>query len=374
MTPAPNGQTMEGSVDNWRGKRVAITGVCGTVGRELLAQVCRMELSEVIGLDNNESELFFVGEEFRGLSGARFSLGDVRDRDTLVRKLEGVDVVLHAAAFKHVTLCEESPRDAVKTNILGTQNVIDAALQNGVSRVVFTSSDKAVNPTSVMGTSKLMGERLMTAAHAVRRDDFPIFASTRFGNVLGSRGSVIPIFKKQIADGGPVTVTHPDMTRFIMTLKQAVALVLKSVFLAHGGEVFVTKMPVVRIPDLARAMIEELAPRYGFAPESIEVEIIGVKPGEKMYEELMNDEETRRTLELEDYFVVTPAFKSIYHPSSESYPGLIRDSLDEPFNSANMTPMSSGELKAFLRLNRLLDDPSTAEIDDGRNVAAVTQS
>lgn len=338
----------------WQGKSVLITGVCGTVGHELLRQVVEMRPAEILGIDNNESELFFVAEEFKQHRNTRFTLGDMRDAESLAKKLNGIDVVLHAAALKHVILCEESPRDAIQTNILGTQNVIDAALENGVERVVFTSSDKAVNPTSVMGTSKLMGERLMTAANALRRDSKPIFASTRFGNVLGSRGSVIPLFRKQIADGGPVTLTHEGMTRFIMTLEDAVRLVLESVFLARGGEVFVTKMPVVRIPDLAAVMIEELAPVFGHDSDRVEITVIGTKPGEKLYEELMNEEETRRTVELERYFVVTPAFKSIYNAVDYRYPGQIQDEIGDPYNSANMRPMGKDELRHYLTGHGLL--------------------
>ena len=208
-------------------------------------------------------------------------------------------------------MCEESPRDAIQTNIVGTQHVIDAALSRGVRRVIFTSSDKAVNPTSVMGTSKLMGERLMTAASATGRSDGTIFASTRFGNVLGSRGSVIPLFHRQIAAGGPVTLTDLGMSRFIMSLAEAVRLVIESMFLATGGEVFVTKMPVVRIADLASVMIEELAAVHGFEPGQMQTRVIGVKAGEKMYEELLNEEEVRRTLELERYYVVKPALATV---------------------------------------------------------------
>lgn len=340
----------------WQDKRVLITGVCGTVGRELLRQVVEQGPAEVIGLDNNESELFFMVEEYRAKPQVRLYLGDMRDRDKLVRAMHGIDVVLHAAALKHVILCEESPRDAVQTNILGTQNVIDAALENGVERVIFTSSDKAVNPTNVMGTSKLMGERLMTAANAVRRGDKPIFASTRFGNVLGSRGSVIPIFKRQIAAGGPVTLTDPAMTRFIMSLEDAVRLVMESVFMARGGEVFVTKMSVLRIADLAQVMIEELAPRYGHGPEEVQVKVIGSKAGEKLYEELMNDEETRRTLELERYFVVVPAFKSLYNSVEYMYPGVEPGGgVQRPYNSANEKPMTQDDLRGYLRRNRLLE-------------------
>lgn len=331
-----------------------ITGVCGTVGAELLRQVVGSAPEEVLGIDNNESELFFVGESYKQHRNARFSLCDVRDAAALARKMEGIDVVIHAAALKHVVLCEESPRDAIQTNIQGTQNVIDAALKNDAERVIFTSSDKAVNPSSVMGTSKLMGERLMTAANAMRRDHRPIFASTRFGNVLGSRGSVIPLFKRQIADGGPVTLTHRSMSRFIMTIEDAVRLVLESVFIARGGEVFVTKMPVLCISDLARVMIEELAPVHGHDPTDIEVAVIGTKPGEKMYEELMNEEETRRTIELDRYFVVTPAFKSIYKTIDYEYDSVVRASVGEPYNSSTMAPMAVEELRVYLRTHGLL--------------------
>lgn len=340
----------------WRDKKVLITGVCGTVGKELLRQVVSREPAEVIGLDNNESDLFFLGETYRAFSQVRFYLGDVRDRDNLMHKMRDMHLVLHSAALKHVILCEQSPREAVQTNILGIQNVIDAASANGVERVLFTSSDKAVNPTNVMGTSKLMGERLMTAANAQRRSDGPIFASTRFGNVLGSRGSVIPLFKRQIAQGGPVTLTDPRMTRFIMTLPEAVRLVMDSTFLARGGEVFVTKMPIVRIADLAEVMIEELAPRYGYAPGRIEVKVIGSKSGEKLYEELINDEETRRTVELPRYFVVLPAFKSIYEPVEYTYPDMSRVNLDTPYNSATGPAMSRAELREFLHVHHLLDE------------------
>src|SRR5262249_36498176 len=161
----------------------------------------------------------------------------------------------------------------IHANILGTQNVIDAAMKVGVERLLLMSSDKAVNPTNVMGTSKLMAERLVSAASARAHPGKQVFASTRFGNVLGSRGSVIPLVMRQIRAGGPVTVTDPEMTRFIMTLDEAVRLVMDSLFLARGGEIFVTKMPVLRVGDLAEVMIEELAPTFGHRPADIAIEI-----------------------------------------------------------------------------------------------------
>jgi FlaA1/EpsC-like NDP-sugar epimerase len=331
---------------------VFITGPCGTVGRELIRQILAQDPAEVVGLDNNESELFFLQQEYRDRPEIRLYLGDVRDKSALQRRTKGVDVLLHTAALKHVELCEHSPRDAVLTNIVGVQNVIDAATENGVKRVLFTSSDKAVNPTSVMGTSKLMGERLMTAASEPSGGG-PIFASTRFGNVLGSRGSVIPLFANQIRKGGPVTLTDPGMSRFIMTLTEAVALVSESVFLARGGEVFVTKMPVLRIEDLARAMIAELAPRHGFSPDEIAVEVVGSRPGEKMYEELLNEEEKRRTLELERFFIVRPAIEGGAAP--EDYPDVLATGREHAYNSASETPMSAEDVRRYLVSHSLLE-------------------
>lgn len=341
---------------DWKGRRVLITGVCGTVGGEILRQLIDQGPDEVLGIDNNESELFFLGQTYgAGPAGVRFTLGDVRDAPTLHRAMEGVDVVLHAAAFKHVHLCEQSPRDAIQTNVLGVQNIIDAAEANGVERVIFTSSDKAVNPTSVMGTSKLMGERLFTAADSRRRGPGPVFASTRFGNVLGSRGSVIPLFHRQISEGGPLSLTDRSMTRFIMTLREAVRLVMDSVFLARGGEVFVTKMPVVRIEDLAHVMVEELAPRYGVAPGDVEIRIIGAKPGEKMYEELLNDEEVRRAVELERYFLIRPAIPPIFRDAALEAPEGALGPVDRAYHSANEAPMGRDELRTYLREHRLLE-------------------
>ncbi|WP_029897004.1 SDR family NAD(P)-dependent oxidoreductase [Desulfohalovibrio reitneri] len=344
-------------------KRVLVTGACGTIGARLVEHLLRdHKVAELVGIDNNESELFFSEQRHAARPGVSFRLADVRDRDTLGRVMEGADVVFHTAAFKHVVMCEHSPFEATQTNIIGVQNVVHAALRCGVERVIFTSSDKAVNPTNVMGTSKLMGERLMTAANLSGRGGRPVFASTRFGNVLGSRGSVIPIFSEQIRRGGPVTLTDPEMTRFIMSEEQAVRLVVDSATLARGGEIFVTKMPVIRIIDLAEVMIRELAPRFGHDPEDVGIETIGVKPGEKMYEELMSHEETRRAVELEDYFAVLPAFRGLFKDIEYDHPGLLSETVDNPYNSQNETPLDQEELRRFLLDNDLLAE-AEREVD-----------
>lgn len=345
--------------NSWKGKSILITGVCGTVGSELLSQLSKLEYGHICGIDNDETGLFFLGQQYSSATNIEFFLCDLRDKDGLNRVFKGIDVVLHAAALKHVGLCERSPRDAVATNIDGMMNIIDAAEYNGVQRLIFTSSDKAVNPTNVMGTTKLMGERLITAANAHRRNEHDtIYASTRFGNVLGSRGSVIPLFKKQIAMGGPVTLTDNSMTRFIMTLKDAVSLVLESAFMARGGEVFVTKMPIIKIADLASVMIEMLAPKYGYDPKDIEIDIIGSKPGEKMYEELLSDEEVRRTIELDNFFTVMPAFKGIYQNITYDYGGVVQTHVERPYNSAIEPALSRSELIEYLKTHELLEEVS----------------
>lgn len=336
-------------------KRVLVTGACGTVGNELVRQLLNTQkVAELIALDNNESELFALEQQIGEFDRASFFLADVRDRDRLRDKMKGIDWVFHAAAFKHVLQCERSPFEAVQTNILGVQNIIYASVQNAVERVIFTSSDKAVNPTNVMGTSKLMGERLITAANSSQGDRGPIFASTRFGNVLGSRGSVIPIFRDQIHRGGPVTLTDPEMTRFIMSIEEAVRLVIDSGILCRGGEVFVTKMPAIRIQDLAEVMVEELAPAYGHRAQNIKIQVVGHQPGEKLYEELLNMEETRRSWELARYFVILPAFREIYRDIDFEYPDITSKEVTSAYHSGTQKPLSKIRLAAFLKENNLL--------------------
>lgn len=341
-----------------KNKKILITGCCGTVGRELIRQLLTdvYDPGSVVGLDNNESDLFFIDQSYISDSRVSFFMADNRDSLALQSLFKGVDIVFHTAALKHVVLCERSPMEAVQTNINGVQNVIDAARANGVSTVVFTSSDKAVNPTSVMGTTKLMGERLITAANSNADGGNSVFASTRFGNVLGSNGSVIPIFKNQIKAGGPLTITDPEMTRFIMTIEQAARLVLDSARIAKGGEVLITKMPVISILDLAEVMIDILAPVYGFSPSEITINTIGTKPGEKLYEELMSDEETRRAVELKNYFSVLPAYRGIYRNIGYEYEDSVSERVDNPYNSSVESNMSKAELRQYLISNKLVED------------------
>ncbi|MDA8387053.1 MAG: polysaccharide biosynthesis protein [Nitrospiraceae bacterium] len=339
----------------YKGKRVLVTGAAGTVGSEIVRQLYAFEPAELRLMDNNESALFFLMERYK--SGNVFCfLGDVRDPGKLEQLSGGLDIVIHCAAFKHVILSEYNPFDVAQTNIFGVENVIRAAKAGGVKHVLFTSSDKAVNPTNVMGTSKLMGERLVTAANALKNGGGTIFSSSRFGNVIGSRGSVVPLFISQIKEGGPVTLTDKRMTRFIMSIRESASLVLKALTRAKGGEVFVTKMPVARIADLADVLIEAMAPRFGHKPYGIRTVEIGAKPGEKLYEELMSDEEVSRSMELKDMFVITPAFKSIYQSIDYSYSDVVSTGLSKSYVSATEKPLDRDELRDYLVKNGLIDN------------------
>ncbi|MHB8170361.1 MAG: polysaccharide biosynthesis protein [Thermincolia bacterium] len=285
-------------------KKILITGGTGTVGQQILLRLLPLRPDTVIIYSRDENKQAAMETEFKSYSNIKFFLGDVRDKLRIVRASKKVDYIFHTAALKHVNACEINPIEAVKTNILGTQNVIEAAMLNQVRKVILTSSDKAVNPANTMGVTKLMAEKLMTAANFARGTSSTVFASVRFGNVLGSRGSVIPIFRGQIQQGGPVSVTDPKMTRFIMDNEDTINLLFSAMEMARWGEVFIAKMPVIRLGDLAEAMVNELAPKYGHEPKNIEINVIGAKPGEKVYEELVSEDESSRTEEKNGLWVV----------------------------------------------------------------------
>lgn len=350
----------------YKGKRILITGAAGTIGSVLINKLLQQDVKEVKALDNNESELFYLNDQYRKEPRYNGFYADIRDLDRLKYLAKNVDIILHAAAMKHVIISELSPFDAVKTNAEGTLNVISAALESpSVNRVIYTSSDKAVNSTNVMGTTKLLGERLMTSAANLKGTRDIIFSSTRFGNVIGSRGSVVPIFYKQIKEGKNLTITDERMTRFFMTAEEAVNLVIEASLLAKGGEVFITKMPVMRIMDLAAAMVNLVAPKFGRRPEEIEIEFIGAKPGEKLYEELMTEEETARTYELQHMFMVKPSIPPIYeHIDYDSYETIISKEVDRPYISSTEQYMSVDDIKNYLIRNNIL-----ACLESGSHIA-----
>ena len=272
------------------GRRVLVTGAGGSIGRELSRQIARWNPSELIILGHGENSIFEtlleLKEDYPSLTLTPI-IADVKDVERLRSVFENVQVIFHAAAHKHVPLMQANVEEAILNNVFGTRNVVEAAIENKVERLVLISTDKAVRPANVYGATKRLSEMIvLDAAHRTRRK----YSVVRFGNVLGSRGSVIPIFKRQIANGGPVKVTHPDMERYFMTIPEAVHLVLQAASMGQGGEAFLLNMgEQVRILDLA----EDLIRLSGLEPgRDIEIEFTGIRPGEKLREELWEPEKT----------------------------------------------------------------------------------
>lgn len=275
-----------------RGKKILVTGAGGSIGSEICRQVAKFKPKEIIILGHGENSIYQLNMELVGKYSQHFTIvpviADVQDRKRIFEVMDKYkpDVVYHAAAHKHVPLMEINPREAVKNNILGTRNVAEAASHARVKAFVMVSTDKAVNPPNIMGATKRLCE--MIVQDMATRSEYTKFVAVRFGNVLGSRGSVIPLFKKQIAAGGPVTVTHPDIVRYFMTIPEAAQLVIQAGALARGGEIFVLDMgKPVKIVDLAKNLIR----LSGFDEGDIEIKFTGLRPGEKMYEELLNEGE-----------------------------------------------------------------------------------
>ncbi len=281
---------------DWQNKVVLVTGGTGSFGKKFI-QVMLDEYhpAKIIVFSRDElkqHEMRVAGFDHPSL---RYFIGDVRDAQRLRRAFNGVNIVVHAAALKQVPACEYNPMEAIKTNILGSSNVIDAALDAGVERVLALSTDKAVNPVNLYGATKLSAEKLLIQSNAYAGGTTTRFSCVRYGNVVGSRGSVVPIFIKQ-RQNGKVTITDERMTRFWISLDQGVHFVTRCIEQMVGGEVFVPKIPSMTLVDLAHAI----------APQA-EIEVIGIRPGEKLHEVLISDDEARTTVELDDMFVVQPA-------------------------------------------------------------------
>lgn len=294
-------------------KTILITGGTGSFGKKFLEMIFeKYNPKKVIIYSRDEYKQSVMQTEYRdrvNMSRVRFFIGDVRDRERLYRAFEGVDYVIHAAAMKQVPTCEYNPMEAIKTNIHGAQNVIDAALDKGVKKVVALSTDKAVNPINLYGGTKLVSDKLFIAANAYSGVNGTVFSVVRYGNVAGSRGSVIPIWKKIIEDGGTkLGVTDMRMTRFWITLRQGVELVFKAIEESRGGETFISKIPSFHIGDLAKAMLPDC-----------EIEEIGIREGEKLHEVMVTRDDSRSTYEYEKHFVVYPEYS--WHNEKDVLPG-----------------------------------------------------
>ncbi len=281
---------------DWKNQVVLVTGGTGSFGKKF-AEILLKEKQPKKVIIFSRDELKQHEMQVMGFNqpNLRYFIGDVRDRERLTRALHGVDIVVHAAALKQVPACEYNPMEAVKTNIMGTSNALEAALDAGVKKVMTISTDKAVNPVNLYGATKLAAEKLTVQSNAYAAGTATRYSCVRYGNVVGSRGSVVPVFLKQ-RENGKVTITDERMTRFWLSLEQGVRFVIACIEQMEGGEVFVPKIPSMKVIDLARA----IAPKAS-------VDIIGIRPGEKLHEVLISEDEARHTVELDKMFVVQPA-------------------------------------------------------------------
>jgi len=320
---------------NWSEQVVLVTGGTGSFGKKFLEIMLReVRPKKLIVFSRDELKQHDMRTSGFDHPSLRWFIGDVRDPQRLVRAFDGVTVVVHAAALKQVPACEYNPFEAIQTNIMGGRNVIDAAIDCGVSRVVALSTDKAVSPVNLYGATKLCAEKMFVQANAYAGSKATRFSCARYGNVVGSRGSVIPVFVEQ-KKKGKITITDARMTRFWMTLEQGVRFVVKSIEVMHGGEIFVPKIPSMKLVSLA----ETVAP-------GCEVEFIGIRPGEKLHEALISEDEARNTVELGEMFVIQPS-----HPwwSKENWPN--PKPLPEGFRYASDTNtrwLSQQEMEALI--------------------------
>lgn len=291
-----NGKSKEGLTMDWNKKVILLTGGTGSFGQKFTEIMLKKYKPKTIRIfSRDELKQWEMEKRFNDTEHLRFFIGDVRDRDRLERAMDGVDIVVHTAALKQVLSCEYNPFEAVKTNILGAQNILNAAIDHNIKKVMAISTDKAVNPVNLYGATKMCMEKLFTAANSyVGNIRQTRMSCIRYGNVVGSRGSIIPLFKKQRATK-TITITDKRMTRFWITLEQGVEFVIKSIDIMQGGEVFIPKIPSMKITDLANVIAPDCKINY-----------VGIRPGEKLHECLITEDEARHTLEFDDFFIVEP--------------------------------------------------------------------
>ncbi len=318
----------------FKNKKILITGGSGSIGSAIARELLKHQPRQIRLFSHDMTRQSELSQQFGHHPSIRFLVGDIRDEDRLDMAMENIDIVFHTAALKHVDACERNPFEAIKTNVQGTQNVIDCALENNVKKVISISTDKAIEPTSVMGCTKLLAEKLIRATFLYGGDKKTKFCSVRFGNVLGSYGSVVPLLLQQVKNGKPLTITDPEMTRFFISISQAVNLLFKATTLMRGGEIFVLKMPSANLKDLIQA-IGEVAIERKYT-KKVNTKVIGRKEGEKMHEKLLAVEEPESTLETEDMFIILPTivggieeFKHYLYPGAKKTAAINYNSQDQ---------------------------------------------
>jgi FlaA1/EpsC-like NDP-sugar epimerase len=336
---------MEDNMGYYTGKNILIIGGTGTIGRGLAKKLLPQKPNVIRIFSRDEYKQFIMEKELDHISEFRYLIGDVRDYERVERAMNDIDVVFNLAAMKHVPSCEYNPTEAIKTNIQGMENVIKAAVYNNVDSVLFTSSDKAINPTNTYGATKLLAEKLVQAANFSKGKVRTRLVAVRFGNVMGSRGSVIPLFKKQILEKHHITVTDSNMTRFMMTLSQAVSLIIDAAEKSHGGEAFVLKMPVIKLLDLVQVVIEETCKKFDIDLNSIKIENIGLRAGERRFEELMTHEESENAYDLGKMYAVIP---NTYAGELNRYYESERKAELGSYNSADAVPVTKEYVRELL--------------------------
>lgn len=332
----------------FRNKTVLITGGTGSFGSFFVKEILKLNPKKVVVFSRDEDKQYSLQFELAHYKDKlKFVIGDVRDYASLDKAFrEKIDYVIHAAALKQIPSSEYNIHEAVKTNVLGAQNVVDAALVHGVSKVLSISTDKAVEPINVMGMTKALQERIFILANKSRTKAKTKFASVRYGNIVASRGSIIPLFKKQIDAGGPLSVTDKEMTRFILTLGEAIKLVFNALENMKGGEIFVPNIKPLKIYDLAEVMIQELKPKNKKIVE------IGIRPGEKLHETLISPIESMRSIKRKDLYIVLPQIDL----SDIGFTYKIRTSKVNQFRySSDVGPMmSKSDIKELLKSERII--------------------
>lgn len=327
----------------FKNKIILITGGTGSWGYELVRQLLKENPKEIRVLSRNENNQVIMKRTFHFDPRLRFIISDIREKQSLNSAFEHVNYVFHLAALKHVTVCEEQPYEALKTNVIGTQNVIEAALENKVDKVIYISTDKAANPANFYGFTKSIGERLII--HANLLSSHTTFVCVRAGNVLGSNGSVVHIFKQQILENKKISITDKNMTRFFLTLEEAISLLFKAAKESVGGEIFVLKMPSCRIQDLAIV----LGKAYG---KQVEFEILGVRPGEKIHEILFSEYESLNTVKYDsNYFVILP--KILLNQIEEHYRPFQR--VETKSYASNEHLMTHDEIHQMLKKGKFIE-------------------
>jgi len=331
-------------IEKLKDKTVLITGGTGSLGQALTRKLLETDVKTIRIFSRNENKQVSMESEFND-KRLRFFIGDIRELSRLYKAFENVDIVFHAAALKHVPVVEYNPFEGIKTNVIGSQNVIDACLHENIPLAICVGTDKAVSPLNTYGATKLLMEKLFVAANPELPNKTK-FIALRYGNVLGSSGSVVPKFIKQIREKEKITITEPNMTRFSLTMNEALDFIIESAFLGKSSEVFVPKLKAYSIMDLKDALIEIV----GNAKE----EIVSIRPGEKLHETLINADELRYAWEFDDKYIIFSPFRDIDEIKS-SYPGIKKLEMSDSYSSNLVEKLSKDELKKIIEESSLLE-------------------